>query len=182
MQLSRTKYQKSFILSTKKWIRCFPGKNPVNSREKSGDITCCAGNLQQCAAKFATMRDCSVCKAFGARMHHIRRARAHPTVCDAVRDSVCDARIPGCCARCAASERAQACCCRAQRAAGRPAVDGPDLCAQCTRVFTRLLRARARGICIQDVRAASSPLHPANGPSCARVFMRALTRARAYKV
>ena len=39
MQLSRTKFQKSFILSTKKWIKGFPGKNPVNSREKSGDIT-----------------------------------------------------------------------------------------------------------------------------------------------
>ena len=40
MQLSRTKFRKSFILSTKKWIKCFPGKNLVNSREKSGDITC----------------------------------------------------------------------------------------------------------------------------------------------
>ena len=39
MQLSRTKFQKSFILSTKKWIKCFPEKNPVNSRKKSGDIT-----------------------------------------------------------------------------------------------------------------------------------------------
>ena len=39
MQLSRTKFRKSFILSTKKWIKCFPGKNSVNSREKSGDIT-----------------------------------------------------------------------------------------------------------------------------------------------
>ena len=39
MQLSRTKFQKSFILSTKKWIKCFPGENPVNSRGKSGDIT-----------------------------------------------------------------------------------------------------------------------------------------------
>ena len=41
MQLSRTKSRKSFILSTKKWIKCFPGKNPVNSSlgEKSGDIT-----------------------------------------------------------------------------------------------------------------------------------------------
>ena len=39
MQLSRTKFQKSFILSTKKWIKCFPGKNQVDSREKSGDIT-----------------------------------------------------------------------------------------------------------------------------------------------
>ena len=39
MQLSRTKFQKSFILSTKKWIKCFPGKNSVNSRGKSGDIT-----------------------------------------------------------------------------------------------------------------------------------------------
>ena len=40
MQFSRTKLRKSFILSTKKWIKCLPGKNPVNSREKSGDITC----------------------------------------------------------------------------------------------------------------------------------------------
>ena len=39
MQLSRTKIRKSFILSTKTWIKCFLGKNPVNSREKSGDIT-----------------------------------------------------------------------------------------------------------------------------------------------
>ena len=39
MQLSRTKFRKSFILSNKKWIKCFPGKNPVNSRGKSGDIT-----------------------------------------------------------------------------------------------------------------------------------------------
>ena len=39
MQLFRTKFRKSFILSTKKWIKSFPGKNPVNSREKSGDIT-----------------------------------------------------------------------------------------------------------------------------------------------
>ena len=39
MQLTRTKFQKSFILSTKNWIKCFPGKNPVNSRGKSGDIT-----------------------------------------------------------------------------------------------------------------------------------------------
>ena len=39
MQLSRTKFRKSFILSTKNWIKCFPGKNLVNSREKSGDIT-----------------------------------------------------------------------------------------------------------------------------------------------
>ena len=39
MLLSRTKFRKSFILSTKKWIKCFPGKNPVNSRGKSGDIT-----------------------------------------------------------------------------------------------------------------------------------------------
>ena len=39
MQLSRTKFRKSFILSTKKWMKCFPRKNTVNSREKSGDIT-----------------------------------------------------------------------------------------------------------------------------------------------
>ena len=39
MQLSRTKFKKSFILSTKEWIQCFPGKNPVNSRGKSGYIT-----------------------------------------------------------------------------------------------------------------------------------------------
>ena len=39
MQLSRTKFRKSFILSTKKWIKCLLGKNPVNSRGKSGDIT-----------------------------------------------------------------------------------------------------------------------------------------------
>ena len=44
MQLSRTKFRKSFILSTKKWIKCFPGKNPVNSREKSGDITVVAAD------------------------------------------------------------------------------------------------------------------------------------------
>ena len=37
MPLSRTKFQKSFILSTKKWIRCFSEKNQVNSRGKSGD-------------------------------------------------------------------------------------------------------------------------------------------------
>ena len=43
MQLSKPKFRKSFILSTKNWIKCFPGKNPVNSREKSGDIT--ASNL-----------------------------------------------------------------------------------------------------------------------------------------
>ena len=42
MQLSRTKFRKSFILSTKKWIKCFPGKNPVDSREKSGDIMRCS--------------------------------------------------------------------------------------------------------------------------------------------
>ena len=40
MQLSRSKFRKSFILSTQKWIKCFPGKNLVNSRGKSGDITC----------------------------------------------------------------------------------------------------------------------------------------------
>ena len=39
MQLSRSKFRKSFILSTKKWIKCFAGKNPVNLRGKSGDIT-----------------------------------------------------------------------------------------------------------------------------------------------
>ena len=39
MQLSRTKFRKFFILSTKKWIKCFPWKNPVDSRGKSGDIT-----------------------------------------------------------------------------------------------------------------------------------------------
>ena len=39
MHLSRTKFQKSFILSTKKWIECLTEKNPVNSRGKSGDIT-----------------------------------------------------------------------------------------------------------------------------------------------
>ena len=39
MQLSIAKFQKSFILNTKKWIKCFPEKNPVNSRGKSGDIT-----------------------------------------------------------------------------------------------------------------------------------------------
>ena len=42
MQVCRTKFRKSFILSTKKWIKCFPkfpGKNPVDSREKFGDIT-----------------------------------------------------------------------------------------------------------------------------------------------
>ena len=39
MQLSRTKLQKSFMLSTKKWIKCLPEKNQVDSREKSGDIT-----------------------------------------------------------------------------------------------------------------------------------------------
>ena len=33
-----TKFRKSFILSTKKWIKCFPEKNPVNSRGKSGKI------------------------------------------------------------------------------------------------------------------------------------------------
>ena len=38
MQLSRTKFRKSFSLSTKKWIKCFPGKNPGNLRGKSGDI------------------------------------------------------------------------------------------------------------------------------------------------
>ena len=47
MQLSRTKFRKSFIFSTKKWIKCFPGKkipkNPVNSRGKSGDFTCIPG-------------------------------------------------------------------------------------------------------------------------------------------
>ena len=40
MQLCRTKSRKSFILSTKKWIKCFPEKNPVNTRGKSRDITC----------------------------------------------------------------------------------------------------------------------------------------------
>ena len=39
MQLSRAKFQKSFILSAKKWINCFSGKNPVDLREKSGGIT-----------------------------------------------------------------------------------------------------------------------------------------------
>ena len=39
MQVSRTKFRKSFVLSTKKWIEWIPGKNPVNSKEKSGDIT-----------------------------------------------------------------------------------------------------------------------------------------------
>ena len=39
MQLSGTKFRKSFILSTKKWIKCFPEINQVNSRGKSGDIT-----------------------------------------------------------------------------------------------------------------------------------------------
>ena len=39
MQLSRTKFRKSFVLSTKKWIKWIPGKNPVDSKEKSGDIT-----------------------------------------------------------------------------------------------------------------------------------------------
>ena len=39
MQLCRTKFRKCFILSTKNWIKCFPWKNPVDSREKSGDIT-----------------------------------------------------------------------------------------------------------------------------------------------
>ena len=48
MQLSRTKFPKSFILSTKKWIKCFPGKNPVYSREKSGDITLCYRESEQC--------------------------------------------------------------------------------------------------------------------------------------
>ena len=32
-------FQKLFIVSSKKRIECFPGKNPVNLREKSGDIT-----------------------------------------------------------------------------------------------------------------------------------------------
>ena len=43
MQLCRTKFRKSFILSTKKWIKGFPWKNPVNARGlgKSGDITRC---------------------------------------------------------------------------------------------------------------------------------------------
>ena len=58
------------------------------------------------------------------------------------------------------------------------------ICARNARVYSRAYyaRARARGICIQDVRASSGPLHPANGPSRARVFMRAFTRARAHKV
>ena len=50
MQLSGTKFRKSFILSTKKWIKCFPGKNPVNSREKSGDITRRAARLWRLVA------------------------------------------------------------------------------------------------------------------------------------
>ena len=33
MQLCRTKFRKSFILSTKKWNKCFIGKNLVGSRE-----------------------------------------------------------------------------------------------------------------------------------------------------
>ena len=41
MQLYGTKFRISFILSTKKWIMCFPGKNPVNLRGKSEDITKC---------------------------------------------------------------------------------------------------------------------------------------------
>ena len=39
MQLSRKKFQKSYILSTQKWIKCFPAKNLVDFRKKSGDIT-----------------------------------------------------------------------------------------------------------------------------------------------
>ena len=39
MQFFQTKFQKSFVLSTKKRIKCFPWKNPVDSRWKSGDIT-----------------------------------------------------------------------------------------------------------------------------------------------
>ena len=50
MQLFRTKFQKSFILSTKKWIKCFPEKNPVNARRKSGDITCRPLQLRTAAA------------------------------------------------------------------------------------------------------------------------------------
>ena len=34
MQLCRTKFRKFFILSTKKWTKSFPWKNPVNSRGK----------------------------------------------------------------------------------------------------------------------------------------------------
>ena len=39
MQLFRTKFPDCFILRTKKWIKCFLGENPVNSRGKAGDIT-----------------------------------------------------------------------------------------------------------------------------------------------
>ena len=43
MQLYITKFRKSFILSTKKWIKYFPWKNSVKSRGKSGDITSPSG-------------------------------------------------------------------------------------------------------------------------------------------
>ena len=39
MQLCRTKFRKSYIFSAKNWMKCFPGKNPVKSRVKSGYFT-----------------------------------------------------------------------------------------------------------------------------------------------
>ena len=40
------KFRKSFILSTKKWIKCLPGENPVNLRGESGDITPCLNDME----------------------------------------------------------------------------------------------------------------------------------------
>ena len=174
MQLSRTKYQKSFILSNKKWIRCFPWKNPVNSREKSGDITCCAGNLQQCAIAARVKPLARVCTIYAVR------ARIPPSV--TLFATLFATRVYPAAARAAlrASELKRAAAARSAQLGVPPSAG--RICARNARVYSRTYCARERGICIQDVRAASSPLHPANGPSCARVFMRALTRARAYKV
>ena len=55
MQLSRTKFRKSFILSTKKWIKCFPGKI-LSIQGKNLEISHAACHC--CQTDFARLGPC----------------------------------------------------------------------------------------------------------------------------
>ena len=58
MQLCRTKFRKSFILSTKNGLSASQAKNPVNLRGKSGDITFRRPNFR------VTVDDIMACQAW----------------------------------------------------------------------------------------------------------------------
>ena len=174
MQLSRTKYQKSFILSNKKWIRCFPWKNPVNSREKSGDITCCAGNLQQCAIAARVKPLARVCTIYAVR------ARIPPSV--TLFATLFATRVYPAAARAAlrASELERAAAARSAQLGVPPSAG--RICARNARVYSRTHCARARAVFVYKMCARRPALcirrtgPPVRACLCARSHARARTK------